>query len=129
MSPLLELLNEMRRHPAAVYVGETSLPLLAAFLRGCDFAIHRLLPSRDDLLLEEFRDWVQARFHRSDVGWEHLIQMHSADDLAAVRRFWELLDQFLKERNGAGFSAERTAPPPMAEADPGPSVPGGRSAG
>jgi hypothetical protein len=44
---------------------------------------------------------VHQRFQSNRQSWEETILLHSADEADAVKRFWELLDEFLKEsQNG-----------------------------
>jgi len=109
VSYMLDLLNEMRRRPIAIYVGRTSLSKLSDFLHGYDYAVWRLGVSEKDSLLEEFRDWIQHRFGTTKKSWEELIRLDSTTEEGAVKRFWELLDEFLQQRQGAGTAP--SAPP------------------
>src|SRR5438128_2043259 len=101
MSHVLALLNEMRgRLP--MYLGTSSITKLAAFLRGYEYAVRKLGRDETDDVLTEFRDWVHRRFQTTRYSWEDTILLHSDDEADAVKRFWELLDEFIKERyNGA----------------------------
>ena len=96
MSPVLSLLKEMRGRPG-MYLGVPSVLRLAAFLRGYDLALERCGGSRDPLL-SAFRDWVHQHFQSSQHSWEETILLHSANEADALKRFWELLDDFIKER-------------------------------
>jgi hypothetical protein len=111
MSPLLTLLNEIREQPVAMYVGSASLLKFADFLRGFDHAIEKL-GHQPDHFLEKFRDWVQAKFNTSTEGWEHLILRHSSNEVEAIKRFWDLLDEYLQE---TGFQGADSHPIPVAK--------------
>ena len=108
MSHLLALLNEMRSRRVAMYVGSTSLSKLADFLRGYEHALYHLLPSEKDPLLANFRDWIYQRFQTTEkMSWEGTILRHSTNEAEAVQHFWDLLDEYLaqRERPHAGCSA------------------------
>jgi hypothetical protein len=109
VSHILDLLNEVRVKKLGMYVGRTSLSKLADFLRGYDYAIDRLHPGQEDPFLADFRDWIQEKFGTTKHSWEDIIQMQSASDEEAVKRFWELLDEFLQQRKGTG-AAPAAAP-------------------
>jgi hypothetical protein len=119
MSHLLALLNDIRAHRVALYVGETSLSKLADFLRGCEYAIDRLLPHEQDHFLADFRGWIYQRFGTTEnVSWEKIILRHSPDETEAVKRFWELLDEYLRQRKKPeGPSAKAAVPAPDGPAD------------
>jgi hypothetical protein len=93
---ILPLLKEMRGR-LGKFLGRTSLPLLAAFLRGYDYAAEKLAGREPDPFLTHFRDWIQQRFQTTRYSWEEIILRDSADEAEAVKRFWELLDEFLGE--------------------------------
>lgn len=106
MSHILAFLNEKRTRRLPMFVGTSSLSKFADFLRGYEHAIYRLLPGEADPLLGEFRDWIYQRFQTNEnTSWETIILRHSADEADAVKRFWELLDEFVQKRGGQdGFS-------------------------
>ena len=99
MSPILLLLTEMRGR-LGMYLGSTSLTRLAAFLRGYDHALFKLGVGEEDPFLVEFREWVHCRYQTASQSWEDTILGRSASEGEAVERFWELLDIFLKEKDG-----------------------------
>lgn len=96
MSEVLSLLKEMRGR-LGMYLGVSSIVHLASFLRGYELAVEKFAGKRDPFL-PAFRDWIHQRFQSSQHSWEETILVHSADDADAVKRFWGLLDEFLKER-------------------------------
>jgi hypothetical protein len=116
MSPVLSLLNEMRGR-LGMYVGSSSITLLAAFLRGYDYAVYKIGGGTFDPFLPEFREWVYQHFQSNQYTWEETILLHSENETDAVKLFWELLDEFVKEHpqtaatteppdaNGIGYSA------------------------
>ena len=105
MSHVFCLLSEMRGR-LGMYIGTTSLTRLVAFLRGYDYAIEKLSGEKSDPFLSDFRDWIHERFQTSQHSWEETILLHSADEADAIRHFWELLDEFVKERQGAAPSPD-----------------------
>lgn len=108
MSPVLSLLNEMRGR-MAMYLGASSLVRLAAFLRGYDLAVERFGGTRDPFLTA-FRDWIHERIGSSQHSWEETILLQSANDTDAVKRFWELLDEFLhSQHREAATLSERSS--------------------
>jgi hypothetical protein len=96
MSQVLSLLKQMRGR-LGMYVGTSSVIRLAAFLRGYNLAMEQFGGRSPDTFLPAFRDWIHQRFQSCQHSWEDTILQHSADDSEAVKRFWELLDEFVKE--------------------------------
>jgi len=109
MSPILSLLKEMRGR-LGMYVGSPSITLLAAFLRGYDLAVYKIRGGTLDSFLPEFREWIYQHFRSNQYTWEETILLHSENEADAVKRFWELLDEFLKERQ-----TDTTTTPPVDE--------------
>lgn len=105
MSQVLSLLKEMRSRPG-MYLGTPSVIRLAAFLRGYEHAI--VGPSDYDPFLREFCDWIHEHFQTTQHSWEDTILLHSANEADAMKRFWELLDEYLKEQ--AVASSPTTSP-------------------
>jgi hypothetical protein len=81
-----------------MYIGTPSLTRLAAFLRGYEHALQAHGISGADEFLPDFRDWIHKRFGSSQRSWEETIVLHSADEAEAMKRFWELLDEYLDDR-------------------------------
>jgi hypothetical protein len=98
MSQVLSLLSEMRER-VGMYLGTPSVTRLAAFLRGYDLAAEKLGGKTPDPFLPAFRDWIHQRFQSNQHSWEETILLHSASEADAMRRFWELLDEFLTEHS------------------------------
>lgn len=96
MSGVLTVLMEMRGR-LGMYVGASTVVRLAAFLRGYELAMERFGGSAVDPFLPRFRDWIHQRFQSSQHSWEDTILLHSTDEADAVKRFWELFDEFVKE--------------------------------
>lgn len=117
MSPMLAVLDELRKSRSiAMYVGRISLSKLADFLRGYEHAITKL-GHGEDRFLADFHDWLFERFStRENRSWEGLILDRSKDELEAVQRFWELLDEFLARLKGE--HAQMKAPANIDQAMP-----------
>lgn len=97
MNGLLPLLTEMRGR-LGMYLGVSSIVRLAAFLRGYEMAMERFGSGTAGSFLPAFRDWIHQRFQSCQHSWEDTILLHSADEADAVKRFWELLDEFCIEQ-------------------------------
>jgi hypothetical protein len=108
MAYMLSLLSEMRGR-LGMYVGETSITKLAAFLRGYDYAVTKLVPGEGERFLPEFRDWIHQRFQSAHQSWEETILQQSTDEVDAVKNFWALLDEFLKETHEGPASQKTTS--------------------
>jgi hypothetical protein len=97
MSPIAELLMQMRPRPA-LYIGGESVVKLAAFLRGYSYALDQHCSMNTHEFLAGFRDWVANRFSVTiSQSWENIIQFHSVDDKEAMQLFWKLLDEYLAQ--------------------------------
>ena len=95
MSPIIDLLMEMRRRPA-LYIGGDSVVKLAAFLRGYSHALDQHCSMKTHQFLEGFREWVAKHFSVTiSQSWENIIQFHSADEKEAMQMFWRLMDEYL----------------------------------
>lgn len=105
MSPMLSLLKEMRGR-LGMYLGVSSLVRLAAFLRGYDLALHNFDSGTPDNFLPVFRDWIHQRFQSSQRSWEETILLHSADEADALKRFWQLLDEFVQESQRGAINSK-----------------------
>ena len=105
MPEVLTLLKEIRGR-LGMYVGASSIVRLAAFLRGYELAMEKFGGGAADPFLPAFRDWIHHRFQSSQHSWEDTILLHSADEADAVKRFWELLDEFVKEHQQAPSPSE-----------------------
>jgi hypothetical protein len=102
MSPILDVLIEMRSRNLGMYVGSTSLTKLGFFLLGYEHAVYRLRPGEPDKFLGGFRDWIYQRFHTTEnISWEEVILRHSSSEADAVERFWNLLDEYVAVRHRA----------------------------
>jgi hypothetical protein len=110
MDSIRALMSKIRARPG-MYIGRPSVTRLMFILYGYDHALWEAGPGRTDLVLGEFRDWIQQRFHSTTVSWEDLILRNSADEADAFRRFWVLWDEFSTER-------QRNAPPASASFSP-----------
>lgn len=102
MRPDDPLLVNLRQRPA-LYLGETSLALLEAFLNGFAWAldVHNVGDPRDrDSVPREFNDWVAYRLHfyESTSGWRRMINSQTPSEAAAMERFFTLLDEFHARR-------------------------------
>lgn len=104
----LELLDESvfdflfsLRKKSALYFGEKSLTRLRVFLAGyqCGLAkAGKIL--NGEVRFHSFHDWVAAKlgFTSSTSGWCNMILSKSKDEKAAFDRFFELLEEFQRER-------------------------------
>jgi hypothetical protein len=97
MSPIIDLLNEIRRRPA-MYIGCNSVVRLAFFLRGYCYALNQHCAMKNDQFLQGFRDWIANKYSvKSSQGWESIIQFYSAGEEDGMQRFWMLFDEYLAQ--------------------------------
>jgi len=98
---IFDFLGSLRRRPG-LYFGKTSLVRLQAYLFGYQAGLAKVSKSlKGEEDFHEFHDWVakQLGFSSSTVGWCNMILEKSASDEAAFHRFFELLEEFKKERS------------------------------
>lgn len=103
---ILPLLDQMRGR-LGMYLGDSSVTKLAAFLRGFDYAVVNRGLGKPDPFLAGFRDWIHQRFGSTAQSWEGTILSHSKDEGDAIRQFWELLGEYRGEYLPGLKSAEQ----------------------
>lgn len=110
---LLELLRAIRKRPA-MYLSQQpqngySIWQLTTFITGFQSgSIGRKPHQEGDLILDAFTFWVCARFGVAGgaMGWAGHIWRHCGEDNeAAFHRFFELLEEYVKERERLGSEA------------------------
>jgi len=91
-SSVFELLADIRKRPA-MYLGKPSIHHLNCFLGGW---LHRNYDGVADAeLFGEFATWVEKRYKMTSTqGWAKIIEFWSVDEIQALERFYELLDEF-----------------------------------
>jgi hypothetical protein len=106
MQSLLEILREMGKRPL-IYIGEPpnhcSIWHLHSFIVGFQLGRYDNFGD-DDLILGEFDFWICTRYriHHS-ANWAGLLWLQSRNDAeAAFRLFFELLNDYLKDREQLG---------------------------
>ena len=103
---LVELLREIRKKPR-IYLGNNPTisqirSLIVGFQSG---SFGRGKSQEGDGVLDAFTSWVCMRFGVPDSGmaWDGQIRRHcEQDDEAAFGMFFELLEEYLKERERIG---------------------------
>jgi hypothetical protein len=95
---LYEMLDKMRERPA-LYLGQTSITLMAAFIDG--FHAARNHETSETPSFDGFNDFVGKFYGRyTTPGWKNLILAdHFGNEIEALTRFYELLDEFRAEPN------------------------------
>jgi len=91
----------MVREKPGLYFGKSSLDRLDAYLHGYRAGIMAANYQLRDLdRFREFYDWVakQLDFTSSTAGWCNMIMERTKSDTEGFRRFYELLDEFCRER-------------------------------
>jgi hypothetical protein len=88
------LLDVIRERPA-MYLGSRTLTGLGHFLGGFGCAEHIHGIEAVSQLPNDFHEWVAYRLHyyESTKGWGRMILEQTADESAALDRFYELLDE------------------------------------
>lgn len=99
---IFELLDRIKKRPAIFLDGDPSLKRLRSFLVGYECALGRLqLTLAGHAIFYLFNDWVAAHldFGNSTSGWCNMILAKCGnDDAKAYQFFFDLLDQFCKEK-------------------------------
>jgi hypothetical protein len=91
----------MVREKPGLYFGKASLERLNAFLHGYNMGLHTLhYQLKGSVSFGAFHDWVAQRlnFTSSTGGWCNMIVERTKSDAEAFRTFYELLDEFCRER-------------------------------
>lgn len=107
---LLELLRAIQKRPA-MYIGDQSrnrysIWHLTSFITGFQSgSIGRGPYQEGDSVLDAFTFWVCTRFGIPDgaMDWAgHIWRQCGEDDEAAFRKFFELLEEYIKDRERLG---------------------------
>ncbi len=96
-----ELITKIKKRPA-LYLGNNSISHLQVFLDGYTFARRELkVPiSNEEADFEDFQEWVEQKFNLPDTqSWAKIILFYSADERDALKRFFELFDEFVKRNS------------------------------
>ena len=109
MLDLYDLLGKIKQRPS-LYLGKRSLSHLHVFLDGYTFSRRQIgIPiTEQEKDFEEFQEWIEHRFNQADTqSWSRIILFYSEDEADALKRFFELFEDFLK-REKLPKSDERT---------------------
>ena len=96
MDELQKILNEVRKRPN-MYLGKVSLERLSAFIDGYMTCLRQV--NHDERLdfYPGFQKYVQETYHiQATKNWASIITEFNVVEEDAFRRFFELLDEFLK---------------------------------
>jgi hypothetical protein len=97
---VFDLFARVRNKPA-LFVGEKSLIRIRAFVDGyiVGAAECKRLPQGLDTF-HDFHDWIAKKFNFTapTSGWCNMILDRTESDAQAFDRFYELLDEFCRER-------------------------------
>lgn len=79
-----------------MYLGANSISCLKAYLDG--WTIRNPNDITDGYLLDEFGEWIENRFNKGGTqSFVKIILFYSSDECSALKRFFELFDEFLIE--------------------------------
>ncbi len=98
MLDLYDLLGKIKQR-SSLYLGNRSLSHLHVFLDGYTFARRQLgIPiTEQETKFEEFQEWIENRFNQVDTqSWSRIILFYSEDEADALKRFFDLFEEFLK---------------------------------
>lgn len=94
---LLELLKEIRKIPE-LYIGKKSLERLYAFIGGYTHHENFKKNNLDDDWMKDFQKYIENRYRLNTThNWASIIQFFSNTEEEAFNKFYEHLDNFLKE--------------------------------
>lgn len=98
MLDLYGLLEKIKQR-SSLYLGKRSLSHLHVFIDGYTFARRQLgIPvTEQETKFEEFQEWIENRFNQADTqSWSRIILFYSEDEADALKRFFDLFEEFLK---------------------------------
>ena len=98
MLDLYGLLEKIKQR-SSLYLGKRSLSHLHVFIDGYTFARRQLgIPvTEQETKFEEFQEWIEKRFNQADTqSWSRIILFYSEDEADALKRFFDLFEEFLK---------------------------------
>jgi hypothetical protein len=102
---LSELFDKILERPA-LYVGCTSISMIAAFLAGYEFAKFDGEENVKDELYTGFKEWVPKRFGiKTSHGWANIIAFMGVGEMAAYELAKELWTEY-KEQQGTKTRAK-----------------------
>ncbi|NJP09991.1 MAG: hypothetical protein HC866_11350 [Leptolyngbyaceae cyanobacterium RU_5_1] len=103
MNDFYELLQKIKKRPA-MYLGRHSIFSLQAFLDGYYYARREAsIPlTEQEQEFQQFLQWIRVRF-KVETGqpWASIILFHTADEKDAVERFFNLFEEFLKQKSNS----------------------------
>ncbi|MEG5050306.1 MULTISPECIES: hypothetical protein [unclassified Microcoleus] len=97
MLDLYDLLEKIKQR-SSLYLGKRSLSHLHVFLDGYTFSRRQLgIPvTEQETKFEEFQEWIENRFNQADTqSWSRIILFYSEDEADALKRFFDLFEEFL----------------------------------
>jgi hypothetical protein len=98
MLDLYDLLGKIKKR-SSLYLGKQSLSHLHVFLDGYSFALRQIgIPvTEEEKKFEEFQEWIETRFNQASTqSWSRIILFYSEDESDALKRFFDLFEEFLK---------------------------------
>lgn len=98
MNKFYQLLQNIKDDPVA-YLEKPSITCLYSFLNGYLIAQSGISKNSEDTYLEGFQEWIQAKEKtQMCASWARII-LFTSNEKSAFSRFFELFEQFLKEKN------------------------------
>lgn len=104
MNSLYNLLHKIKENPVP-YLGKPSLTCLHSFLIGYLSTRYDLGLDREGTILDGFQEWIQKREkNQASRSWAGIILCSNVGERSAFYRFFELLDEFLNQKDGSSMS-------------------------
>lgn len=110
MISLYQLLQKIKERPG-MYIGYPSVSDLFMFLCGYKRACQDMeLPlSDEEQEFHEFQPWLQKRFGvNTSASWAKIILLYSGNETHAFEMFFELQEEFIKERHQLSKEVEKS---------------------
>lgn len=99
MDNLYNLLHKVKENPI-LYLGKPSLTCLHSFLIGYRSTRFELELDREGTILDGFQEWIQERERiKGTRSWARIIICSNIGERSAFYRFFELLDEFLSQKD------------------------------
>jgi hypothetical protein len=107
---IMEILEKIRHRPAIYIDGDRSLKRVRSFMVGYEVgsaSTPREFTDRDQF--HQFDDWVarRLRYAESASGWCNMILGKAGSDEKAYEMFFQLLDEFKRQRATTSANPEK----------------------
>ena len=100
MISFYELIEKIKKRPT-LYINKYSLSHLKTFIEGYSFGLRQanISVSKEEEDFEGFQDWIEEKYNQySTQHWSKIILFYSEDERDALENFFELFNEFIKQK-------------------------------